>query len=77
MARATELLGEAAPVAEEARPTAESLFGPDVYARPEVEQPLTAAQVLGDEPPPAPPQAAEEPAAEPPAEESPPAPPAE
>jgi N utilization substance protein A len=78
MARATELLGEAAPTPEEVRPTAESLFGPDVYARPEEQTPLTAAQVLGEESPAPQEVSAEAPAEQPPTEEAPPpSPPAE
>jgi N utilization substance protein A len=58
--RAAELLpGEDVPMVVEPKPTIESLFGPDVDAKPE-EESLSAAQVFGEAP------------AEPPAEEPPP-----
>jgi N utilization substance protein A len=55
-ARAAELLGpatEVAPATEEPKQTVESLFGPNAMEKPE-EQTLSAAQVFGDTPPPAP-----------------------
>jgi N utilization substance protein A len=51
---ASQLLGgDTEPRVEEARLTLEKLFGPDVDVKPEEPGP-TAAQVLGEEPPPAP-----------------------
>ena len=59
--RAAELLpGEDVPAVVEPKPTIESLFGPDVDAKPEVES-LSAAQVFGE-------TSAEPPAEEPPEE---------
>ncbi|HXG09332.1 MAG TPA: transcription termination factor NusA [Gemmataceae bacterium] len=52
--RAAEILPGEGPVRQpEAKPTLESLFGPDVASRPE-EAPLSAAQVFGEGTPPAP-----------------------
>jgi N utilization substance protein A len=52
---AADLFPEESPAAaEEVKPTLETLFGPDATTKPEQET-LSAAQVFGDNPPPAPP----------------------
>jgi N utilization substance protein A len=54
-AQAAKLLGDALPTpAPEAKPTLESLFGPDVSTKEEEEKPLSAAQIFNEPAPSAP-----------------------